>query len=116
MADRQIVLSGMRYVHMLLINRTGQRVIHDLRMAVFRHVTSRSLRFFDRSPVGRLVSPPFQRRHRPRYRSAMADPRRYPIPARVHRVEDLVRRSRFVTVVAHAPTPAAARARRTRIS
>ena len=35
---------------------------------------------------------------------------RYPIPARVHRVEEVVRRSRFVTTLAHAPDPAAARA------
>src|SRR5690606_4351461 len=34
----------------------------------------------------------------------------YPIPAAVHRVEDVVQRSRFVTTVAHAPDAAAARA------
>ena len=34
----------------------------------------------------------------------------YPIPAGVHRVEDVVRRSRFLTTLAHAPDPAAAQA------
>jgi uncharacterized YigZ family protein len=35
---------------------------------------------------------------------------RYPIPACVHRVEETIRRSRFVTTVAHAPDSEAARA------
>jgi len=35
---------------------------------------------------------------------------RYPVPARVHRVEEVVRRSRFVTTLAHAPDAAAAHA------
>lgn len=35
---------------------------------------------------------------------------RYPIPARTHRVEDVVRRSRFITTVAHAPDSEAAHA------
>jgi ATP-binding cassette subfamily B multidrug efflux pump len=47
---------GLRYFQIRLTNRTGQAVIHDIRDAVFRHVTSRSLRFFDRQPVGRLVT------------------------------------------------------------
>jgi uncharacterized YigZ family protein len=35
---------------------------------------------------------------------------RYPIPARIHRVEETIQRSRFVTSVAHAPDPDAAHA------
>lgn len=34
----------------------------------------------------------------------------YPVPARIYRVEDVVRRSRFVTTVAHAPEAHAAHA------
>jgi ATP-binding cassette, subfamily B, multidrug efflux pump len=45
-----------RYLQLRIINQTGQRIIHDLRLAVFRHITTRSLRFFDKNPVGRLVS------------------------------------------------------------
>lgn len=40
----------------------------------------------------------------------MSDARRYPIPARVHRVEDVVLRSRFITTIAHAPDADAAHA------
>ena len=35
---------------------------------------------------------------------------RYPIPARVHRVEEVIQRSRFITTVAHAPDADAAHA------
>lgn len=35
---------------------------------------------------------------------------RYPIPAAVHRVEEEIKRSRFITTLAHAPTLEAARA------
>lgn len=40
----------------------------------------------------------------------MGDASRYPIPARVHRVEDTVQRSRFITTVARAGDAAAAHA------
>jgi len=40
----------------------------------------------------------------------MGDPGRYTIPARRHRVEEVIRRSRFITTVARAPDGAAARA------
>jgi ATP-binding cassette, subfamily B, multidrug efflux pump len=51
-----LLLSAARYTQIRVINRTGQRVIHDLRLAVFRHISTRSLRFFDKNPVGRLVT------------------------------------------------------------
>jgi uncharacterized YigZ family protein len=34
---------------------------------------------------------------------------RYPIPARPHRVEEVIRRSRFITAASHAPDPETAR-------
>lgn len=40
----------------------------------------------------------------------MADPTRYPIPGRVHRVDEVIQRSRFLTAVAHAPDADAAHA------
>lgn len=40
----------------------------------------------------------------------MTGPGRYPIPARRHRVDDVIQRSRFVTTVAHAPDSDAAHA------
>jgi len=39
-----------------LTNRTGQRVIRDLRRHVFSHLQHMGLRYFDRNPVGRLVT------------------------------------------------------------
>lgn len=38
----------------------------------------------------------------------MGSSERYPIPARIHRVEETIQRSRFATHVAHAPEPDAA--------
>lgn len=40
----------------------------------------------------------------------MTGPGRYPIPARTHRVEEVIQRSRFITSVAHAPDADAAHA------
>ncbi len=34
----------------------GQRTLFDLRMEIFKHLQKLSLKFFDRSPVGRLVT------------------------------------------------------------
>ena len=37
-------------------------------------------------------------------------PSRYPIPARIHREEELIQKSRFITALAHAPSAEAAQA------
>lgn len=34
----------------------GQKSMHDLRMAIYRHVTGLDVAYFDRNPVGRLVT------------------------------------------------------------
>ena len=49
---RSLVAMGLAYVLGLL----GQRTIHDLRCDVHGHVLTRSASFFDRTPVGRLLS------------------------------------------------------------
>ncbi len=51
-------IAGMlaRIGQLLLITVTSQRAMHDLRMALFRHLMSRNLRFFDANPSGRLVT------------------------------------------------------------
>src|SRR2546422_10293715 len=38
------------------MNLTGQRVIHDLRAALFAHLLRLEAAFFDRNPVGRLMT------------------------------------------------------------
>ncbi len=39
-----------------LLQYTGQRVMYDMRRSLFAHVLRLPLRFFDRNPVGRLVT------------------------------------------------------------
>lgn len=50
------VLYAMRSAEAYLMALTGQRVTHDLRAALFRHLLRLEARFFDRNPVGRLMT------------------------------------------------------------
>jgi len=43
-------------VQIYLLRYTGQRVMYDMRQEIFGHVLRLPLRFFDRTPVGRLVT------------------------------------------------------------
>lgn len=45
-----------QYGDALLTVRIGQRVMYDLRMEIFRHLQRLSVPFFDRNPVGRLMT------------------------------------------------------------
>jgi ATP-binding cassette, subfamily B, multidrug efflux pump len=45
-----------RFIQVYLTNYLGQKTMYDLRMALFRHLQNLSLSFFDRNPVGRLVT------------------------------------------------------------
>jgi ATP-binding cassette, subfamily B, multidrug efflux pump len=47
---------GVQYGDALLTVRIGQRVMYDLRMEIFRHLQRLSVPFFDRNPVGRLMT------------------------------------------------------------
>jgi ATP-binding cassette subfamily B protein len=49
-------LYALRMVEAYLMHVTGQRVMHDLRAALFAHVVRLDARFFDRTPVGRLMT------------------------------------------------------------
>lgn len=44
------------YSQILLLSWTGQKIIYDIRQKLFKHVESLSLSFFDKNPVGRLVT------------------------------------------------------------
>ena len=44
------------YASGYLLQLLGQRIVHDLRVHVFEHLCSLSLRYFQRQPVGRLVT------------------------------------------------------------
>jgi ATP-binding cassette subfamily B protein len=51
-----VVLYGLRVTQAYLTQLTGQRVIHDLRNALFAHLQRLDAPFFDRHPVGRLMT------------------------------------------------------------
>ena len=44
------------YAQSILTTRIGQRVMSDLRIAIFGHLTRLSVGYFDRHPVGRLMT------------------------------------------------------------
>ena len=50
------VLAILRAVESYLMNLTGQRVMHDLRATIFRHLLRLDAAFYDRYAVGRLMT------------------------------------------------------------
>jgi ATP-binding cassette subfamily B protein len=49
-------LYGLRTADSYLMHVIGQRVMHDLRAMLFTHLSRLDARFFDRTPVGRLMT------------------------------------------------------------
>jgi len=47
---------GVGFVQTYLMNWTGQKIMYDLRMEIFTHVQKLHMGFFDRNPVGRLIT------------------------------------------------------------
>jgi ATP-binding cassette subfamily B multidrug efflux pump len=47
---------GMNFLQVYALEVAGQKMMHDLRMKVFSHLQSLSISFFDKNPVGRLVT------------------------------------------------------------
>jgi ATP-binding cassette subfamily B multidrug efflux pump len=47
---------AVNFYQVYLMELAGQRVMHDLRMRLFSHLQSLSVSFFDKNPVGRLVT------------------------------------------------------------
>jgi ATP-binding cassette subfamily B protein len=45
-----------QYIHTYLSGWLGQQVIRDIRNKLYRHIVSLRLRFFDKTPIGRLVT------------------------------------------------------------
>lgn len=45
-----------QYAHTLLTNKLGQSAIRDLRINVFNHITKLRLKFFDKTPIGQLIT------------------------------------------------------------
>lgn len=44
------------YIQIYLLNYTGQKIIYNMRQELFSHIQRMSLAFFDKNPVGRLVT------------------------------------------------------------
>ncbi len=51
-----VVRGTVQYANAYLTQWIGQRTIFDLRMEVFRHLQKLGLKFFDRNPIGRLIT------------------------------------------------------------
>jgi ATP-binding cassette subfamily B protein len=51
-----VALYALRAVQAYVTQLTGQRVMHDLRQALFAHLQRQDSAFFDRNPVGRLMT------------------------------------------------------------
>lgn len=50
------VQSVFQYVHTYMSGRIGQFVIRDIRIKLYEHIVNLRLRFFDKTPIGRLVT------------------------------------------------------------
>jgi ATP-binding cassette subfamily B multidrug efflux pump len=48
--------AGLQFLHAVLMSKTGQSAVRDLRRDVFAHLQRLHMGFFDRHPVGRLVT------------------------------------------------------------
>ncbi len=52
----QVGEMAMRFIQLYLMQLAGQRMMHDLRMATFRHLQRLSMSFFDRNPIGQVMT------------------------------------------------------------
>jgi ATP-binding cassette, subfamily B, multidrug efflux pump len=51
-----VIQSFVQYVHTYISGRIGQYVIRDIRIKLYEHIVSLRLKFFDKTPIGRLVT------------------------------------------------------------
>ncbi len=51
-----VISFGLEFVQTYLMQWTGQKIMFDLRREIFRHIQDQDVGFFDRNPVGRLVT------------------------------------------------------------
>jgi ATP-binding cassette, subfamily B, multidrug efflux pump len=51
-----ITAFALEYVQTWILQMTGQRIMFDLRMQIYGHLQRLDLRFYDRNPVGRLMT------------------------------------------------------------
>jgi ATP-binding cassette subfamily B protein len=51
-----VLIFALEFVQTYMMQWTGQKIMFDLRRQIFRHIQRMSVAFFDRNPVGRLVT------------------------------------------------------------
>jgi len=51
-----VIAFASEYVQTWTMQLTGQRIMFDMRMAIYRHLQQLDLRYYDRNPVGRLMT------------------------------------------------------------
>ena len=51
-----LVSFAAEYLQTWTMQLTGQRIMFDMRMAIYRHLQRLDLRYYDRNPVGRLMT------------------------------------------------------------
>jgi ATP-binding cassette subfamily B protein len=51
-----LLQTSVQYFHTFFTNVLGQSVIKDLRISVFNHISSLKLKYFDRTPLGQLIT------------------------------------------------------------
>ncbi len=51
-----LLQTGVQYFQTLLTNTLGQSVIKDLRIDIFNHITKLRLKYFDKTPIGQLIT------------------------------------------------------------
>jgi len=51
-----VAQSLLQYIHTYVSGRIGQYVIRDIRIRLYAHLVSLRVRFFDKTPIGRLVT------------------------------------------------------------
>ncbi|MDB4903488.1 MAG: ATP-binding cassette, subfamily [Mucilaginibacter sp.] len=56
MMGQLIIQTAAQYYQTFLTNSLGQSVIRDLRIDIFNHITSLRLKYFDRTPIGMLIT------------------------------------------------------------
>jgi ATP-binding cassette subfamily B multidrug efflux pump len=47
---------ALNFLQVMLMEYTGQKIMHDLRVRLFAHIQDLSITFFNKNPVGRLVT------------------------------------------------------------
>jgi ATP-binding cassette subfamily B protein len=51
-----VINFGLNFVQKMIMEYTGHRIMHDLRMHMFSHIQNLAVEFFTRNPVARLVT------------------------------------------------------------